>query len=204
MDFLFDGPSDAEDALVLAHGAGAAMDSAFLTEMAQGLAAEGVRVVRFEFPYMRARRETGARKAPDREAVLLETWREAVRVLGGGERLAIGGKSMGGRMASMVADELGVRALVCLGYPFHPPGRPERLRTAHLTSLRTRALIVQGTRDPFGRQDDVAGYRLAPGIRLHWLEEGDHDFRPRTGSGRTHRQNKEEAVAAMATFLRSS
>src|SRR5712691_2037708 len=143
--YLTDGPDDAQQTLVLAHGAGGAMDSTFLNIIARGLAARGMRVVRFEFPYMARRREGEKRGAPDREPVLLDAWRNVVRELG--TDVAIGGKSMGGRMASMVADELGVRGLVCLGYPFHPPGKPQQLRTKHLAALRTPTLIVQGERD---------------------------------------------------------
>jgi len=155
------------------------MDSAFMNAVAEAIARRGVRVVRFEFPYMAQARETGKRRPPDREAILLDTWRNVFRdVSGDGGRIAIGGKSMGGRMASMVADELGAHALVCLGYPFHAPGRPEKPRTAHLAALRTPALIVQGTRDPFGTREDVAGYDLAPGIRFEWLEGSGHDLSP--------------------------
>jgi uncharacterized protein len=201
---IFDGPEDGTT-IVLAHGAGAPMDSAPMTAMARGLAAEGLRVARFEFPYMRRRRETGERRPPDREPVLREAWRAAIEELGGGDRLAnrliIGGRSMGGRMASLVADEVGVRGLVCLGYPFHPPGQPDRLRTAHLRDLRTPALIVQGTRDPFGTPEDVAGYELSPAIQVVWLEDGDHSFKPRASSGRTEKQNVAEAVAAVVGFV---
>jgi predicted alpha/beta-hydrolase family hydrolase len=120
---------------------------------------------------------------------------------GPADRLAIGGKSMGGRMASLVADEAGVRGLLCLGYPVHPAGRPERLRTAHLASLRTPTLICQGTRDPLGGRDLVAGLTLSPSVRLCWLEDGDHDYRPRKASGRTAAQALAEAVAAAARFV---
>lgn len=205
MDWLFDGPEDAPR-IVLAHGAGAPMDSPSLQTLATGLAAEGLRVARFEFPYMRARRTEGRQRPPDREPVLLDTWRKAIQEMtgpGGAGPLVIGGKSMGGRMASMIADEAGVRGLVCLGYPFHPPGKPERLRTAHLADLRTPALVVQGTRDPFGTREEVAGYQLAPAIRLVWLEDGDHSFKPRASSGRTEAQNLREAVAAVAAFVKS-
>jgi predicted alpha/beta-hydrolase family hydrolase len=198
-DLLFDGPEEGP-ILVLAHGAGAPMDSPFMNAMAAGLGARGIRVVRFEFPYMHARRE-GARRPPDREPVLRETWRSVIERLGGAGRLVLGGKSMGGRIASLVADEAGARGLVCLGYPFHPPGKPERTRTAHLERLRTPTLIVQGTRDPLGSREDVAGYRLAPGIRIVWLEDGDHSFKPRVSSGRTERGNLEEAVASVAGFV---
>jgi uncharacterized protein len=202
-DLLFDGPPEAAQTLVLAHGAGGPMDSPFLNRVAQGVAAEGIRVVRFEFPYMHARRQGGKRGAPDREPVLRESWLDAVATLGGGGRVTIGGKSLGGRIASMVADEAGARGLVCLGYPFHPPGQPDRLRTKHLESLETRALIVQGTRDPFGTREDVAGYRLSPAIAIHWLEDGDHSWKPRASSGRTEAANLSEGIAAVCDFLKT-
>jgi predicted alpha/beta-hydrolase family hydrolase len=151
---------------------------------------------------MRARRETKRRTgAPDREPILRNSWKEVVERLGGGERLVIGGKSMGGRVASMVADEVRARGLVCLGYPFHPPGRPEKLRTGHLETLETPALILQGTRDAFGTPEDVAGYRLSPAIRVVWLEDGDHSWKPRASSGRTEAQNMADALAVMREFL---
>jgi uncharacterized protein len=202
IETLTNGPPDATDTLVLAHGAGAAMDSPFMEAMAEGISAAGIRVVRFEFPYMAARR-TGGRRPPDREALLLLAWREVAAQLGGGDVLVIGGKSMGGRMASMMADELGVRGLVCLGYPFHAPGRPEKPRIAHLQELRTPALILQGTRDSFGKPEEVEAYGLPPSVRLQWLEDGDHDFKPRSASGRTQRQNRDEAIAAVVSFIQS-
>jgi hypothetical protein len=198
---LLDGPVGARTTLVLAHGAGAPMDSPWMNAVAAGLAGRGVRVARFEFPYMQRRREEGRRGAPDREPVLRAAWRAAVDELGGGERLVIGGKSLGGRIASLVADELRARGLVCLGYPFHPPGRPERTRTAHLAGLATPALVVQGTRDPFGSREDVAGYALSPKIRVVWIEDGDHDLRSRARSGRSAEQNLGEALEAVAAFL---
>src|SRR5512141_1435909 len=147
MDMLFDGPANADRTFVFAHGAGGAMDTPFLNVIAKGLGERGIRVARFEFPYMAARREGRRKGAPDREPVLLDSWREAISQLGGGPSLAIGGKSLGGRMASLIADEQRVRALVCFGYPFHPPGRPDRLRTKHLSELTTPALIIQRARD---------------------------------------------------------
>ena len=202
-DLLFDGPDDAPTTVVLAHGAGAPMNTPFMNSVARGLAAGGgVRVVRFEFPYMRARRETKRRTgAPDREPVLRNSWKEVVEGLGGGAGLVIGGKSMGGRIASLIADEVGARGLVCLGYPFHPPGRPEKLRTKHLETLRTPAIIVQGTRDPFGTREDVAAYALSPAIRVVWLEDGDHSWKPRASSGRSEAQNMADGIAAVLQFL---
>jgi predicted alpha/beta-hydrolase family hydrolase len=197
--FLLDGPKG--QTIVLVHGAGAPMDSPFMDAMAAGLAEGGLRVVRFELPYMRRRRENGERRPPDREPVLREAWLEAIASLGGGEGLVIGGKSLGGRMASLVADEANVRGLVCLGYPFHPPGKLESLRTAHLRGLRTPTLIVQGTRDALGSRQEVAGYELSPAIRIVWLEDGDHSFKPRASSGRTETQNLAAAVVAVLRFV---
>jgi hypothetical protein len=198
---LIDGPKDAPHTLVLAHGAGGAMDTPFLNIVARGVAANGIRVVRFEFPYMAARRRGEGRGAPDREPVLLQAWRDVVTELGGGPGLVIGGKSMGGRMASMVADELQVRGLVCLGYPFHPPNRPGKTRTAHLDALRTPALIVQGTRDMFGTREDVGGYLLSPSIRIEWLEDGDHSFKPRKASGFSEKEHLARAVTLVSEFV---
>lgn len=202
-DLLIDGPDDASATLVLAHGAGAPMDSPFMNAMAERLSRRGHRVVRFEFPYMTGRRTDGRKRPPDRQPVLIDTWRSVVAALGGPQRLVIGGKSMGGRMASLLAAEDGARGLVCLGYPFHPPGRPERTRVEHLGALAVPTLIVQGTRDPFGTVDDVAGYRLSPAVSLAWIADGDHDLKPRRASGRSHDDALDEAAAAVDGFLGS-
>jgi predicted alpha/beta-hydrolase family hydrolase len=201
--YLIDGPSHALLTLVLAHGAGAPMDSPFMATVAGGLAGDNLRVVRFEFPYMRARREHRGRGAPDREPVLLDAWREVIQSLGGGPALAIGGKSLGGRIASMVADEAQVRAVICLGYPFHPPGKLPGARLRHLKSLRIPALIVQGTRDSFGNRGEVEKYELSPQIKIAWIEDGDHSFKPRARSGRTEPQNLTAAIDAVREFLKS-
>jgi len=200
-DLLFDGPADAATTIALAHGAGAPMDSEFMQVFAERLGADGFRVVRFEFPYMAERRETGKKKPPNRLPVLLETWQAVIDELGA-KNLIIGGKSMGGRMASLIADEAGVKGLVCLGYPFHAPGKePGPNRLEHLENLRTPALICQGTRDALGGFEEVAGYRLSAAIRLHWLEDGDHGFKPRKKSGLSEDENWQSAVTAIKKFV---
>lgn len=180
--FLFDGPEDAAVTILLAHGAGAPMDSASMAATAKALAAAGFRVARFEFAYMAARRY-GHRKPPPRADTVNPEYVAAVEALGAKGPLIIGGKSMGGRVASMVADELyaagKVAGLLCLGYPFHPPAKPEQLRTKHLAGLKTPTLICQGTRDEFGTREEVAGYTLSDQIEILWLEDGDHDLKPR-------------------------
>lgn len=181
--FLVTGPDDAAVTLLLAHGSGAPMDSPAMNAAADALAAEGLRVARFEFSYMAARRTEGSRRPPPRAETLNPEFRAAVADLATTRPLVIGGKSMGGRVASMVADELlaegRIAGLLCLGYPFHPPEKPAQLRTAHLMALATPTLICQGTRDPFGTKDEVPGYGLPERIRFLWLEDGDHDLKPR-------------------------
>lgn len=179
-DFLIDGPQDSPHTLVLAHGAGGGMRTPFMAAIAHEVSAAGIRVIRFEFDYMAA-----GKRRPEPAKTLLEKWRAVAKELGGASRLIIGGKSLGGRMASMVADELSARALICLGYPFHPPGQPEKLRTAHLQALATRTLIVQGTRDAFGSRDEVQSYDLSRRIHIEWIEGGDHSFRNREHIAKT-------------------
>jgi predicted alpha/beta-hydrolase family hydrolase len=208
-DLLISGPSDADGVLMLGHGAGAGMESAFMVQMADLLAARRVRTVRFEFAYMAARR-SGKRRPPPRGELLVPEYRAAVaqvRELERPRRLVIGGKSLGGRVASLLADELyaegAIRGLVCLGYPFHPPKQPEKLRTAHLQSLECPALVVQGERDPFGGKGEVETFGLARAIRVHWVGDGDHDLGPRGGSGYTRKGNLAAAADAVAEFLRA-
>ena len=203
--FLFDGPEDAPVTILLAHGAGAPMDSASMTAVARALAAAGFRVARFEFGYMASRRKLGVRKPPPRAEKLNPEYVAAVSELGATGPLIIGGKSMGGRVASMIADDLHsagkVAGLLCLGYPFHPPGKPDQLRTKHLAGLTTPALICQGTRDEFGTREEVSGYALAHKIKLLWLEDGDHDLKPRKSvSGFTAADHLRTLAAAVTEW----
>lgn len=115
----------------------------------------------------------------------------------------IGGKSLGGRIASLIADEAGVAGLVCLGYPFHSAGKPDRLRIDHLKTIRTPTLILQGDRDPLGRKDEVVGYKLPRKIQIRWLPDGDHSFKPRKAPGRTQEENWREGIKAVVQFIRA-
>ncbi len=181
--FLIIGPDDAPDTILLAHGAGGAMDSKSMVAASEALADVGFRVARFEFSYMASRRASGTRTPPPRAERLIPEYLAAVSELSTKGRLIIGGKSMGGRVASMAADNLhasgAIAGLLCLGYPFHPPAKPEQLRTAHLETLRTPTLICQGTRDEFGSREEVERYPLSAAIEILWLEDGDHDLKPR-------------------------
>ena len=176
------------------------MRSPFMQRMAAGLGERGVRVARFEFPYMQ-KKSQGQRTAPDRAPVLISAWKEALAAAFGGAPAVIGGKSMGGRIASMIADEVGAPGLLCLGYPFHPPKQPEKLRTAHLGELRTRTLIVQGTRDEMGTRQDVASYTLSKAIEILWIEDGDHSLTPRKRMGQDPKQAMQRVMDAVAELV---
>ncbi|MDQ0322515.1 putative alpha/beta-hydrolase family hydrolase [Pararhizobium capsulatum DSM 1112] len=199
--FIFDGNPDADVTILLAHGAGAPMDSASMTLAAAALASVGFSVARFEFDYMASRRSSGSRKPPPKAEKLTPEYLAAVERLSATGRLIIGGKSMGGRVASMVGDDLftasKIAGLLCLGYPFHPPEKPENLRTAHLEGMGTPALIVQGTRDEFGTRPEVETYHLSASIDVLWLEDGDHDLKPRKSiSGFTAADHMKTMAAA--------
>jgi predicted alpha/beta-hydrolase family hydrolase len=185
------------------------MDSAAMNAAAKALSDVGFRVARFEFAYMASRRAGDGRKPPPRAESLVDEYASAVRELSAAGPLIIGGKSMGGRVASMVADKLfadeKIAGLLCLGYPFHPAGKPAQLRTKHLVTLKTPTLICQGTRDEFGTHDEVAAYTLSDKIEILWLEDGDHDLKPRKKisgfSAANHLKTMADAVVAFATRI---
>jgi len=165
-------------ALVVGHGAGAGQKSPFMVRTAEGLAARGIATATFDFPYI-----TAGRHVPDRAPVLEQAWRDAIARAQqelSGLPLFIGGKSMGGRISSQVAAQEieGVSGLIFLGYPLHPPGKPEQRRDAHLPAVRQPMLFVQGTRDAFGTADEIRA--LLPRLQratLHEVPGGDHSFK---------------------------
>jgi uncharacterized protein len=183
------------------------MATPFLEAAARLLAERRIAVLRFEFAYMVSRGRTGSRGRVPRADSLVDEYRVAVNGVPARAPLLIGGKSMGGRVASLLADELytagRIAGLVCLGYPFHPPNKPDQLRTAHLERLACPALIVQGERDPFGSRAEVEALSLSPAIRFHWVGDGDHDLGPRGGSGHTRAGNLASAADAVAEFAKA-
>lgn len=182
------------------------MDSAGMAMITKALIGEGLAVARFEFAYMAARR-SGTRRPPPRAEKVMPEFIAAVGALNTTGSLIIGGKSMGGRVATMVADELqamgAIAGCLCLGYPFHPPAKPKTLRTAHLKDLQTPTLIVQGTRDPFGTEEEVPRYDLSPAIMIHWMPDGDHDLKPRKRlSGFSHTDHMATMAKVTADWVR--
>lgn len=190
--------------VVLAHGAGASMESEAMTGFTAALVAAGLVVVRFEFAYMAARR-TGVRRPPPKAERLLPEYRSALDAVldGFSGPVLLAGKSLGGRVAVMTAGEPldgRVAGVAVYGYPFHPPGDPAKTRLAPLDAARLPVLVCQGTRDPFGTAADVAAYPLPRHVRICWLPDGDHDLSPPRRSGHTLAGHWKTAAAAIAAF----
>jgi len=207
--FLFDGPQKtnktSKHIITFAHGAGAGMDSDFMAYFAEALGKRGLRVARFEFPYMAKRRADGKKRPPDRAPVLLETWRAVIEHFGA-DNCIVAGKSMGGRMASLIAAELEgaktpVRGAIYLGYPFHAPGKAMGSRELPLGDARTPTLILQGERDTFGPRAELEKFKFGRGVRVQYLPDGDHSFVPRKSSGHTRDGNWDAAIEAIAKFV---
>ncbi|MFL2516674.1 MAG: alpha/beta family hydrolase [Parasynechococcus sp.] len=200
-------PVEAKATLVFAHGAGSCMREPMLNSLSDGLTHQGWRVVRFEFPYMARQSLTGRRTFPDKLSVLLDAYRSVVEAVNKEiqQPLLIGGKSMGGRIASLVANSLYnddlIQGVVCLGYPFHPLKRPDQLRTEHLGSFSAPMLIVQGERDPMGGREEVDNYVLSDQIQIRWIADGDHSLSPRKRSGFTVKQNLDQAIRCVDVFM---
>ncbi|MDX1754776.1 MAG: alpha/beta fold hydrolase [Marinobacter sp.] len=205
--------TDCGAVLLLAHGAGAPADSPFMEQLANAIASRGITVVRLEFPYMKRRREDGRKRPPDRAEKLLASFRDAIArlrdELGPDAPLFIGGKSMGGRMASLLAaedeDRGAFSGALCFGYPFHPPGKVDKWRVEHFARLWCPVCVVQGTRDPFGKPDELAD-RLGDAVpfALHWLQGGNHDFLPLKASGLSQGDLIDEAAEVAAAFIHKS
>ncbi|MEF9673808.1 alpha/beta hydrolase [Pseudomonas sp. PCH446] len=188
--------------LILAHGAGAPMDSDFMNAMAARLATCGIAVLRFEFPYMAQRRLDGGKRPPNPQAACWSVGVRCTKVRGARSGGAVYRRQVhGGRMASLLADDLGASGLVCLGYPFYAAGKPEKPRVAHLAELATPTLIVQGERDALGNRPAVEGYALSPQVQVSWLAAADHDLKPLKASGFSHEQHLDTAAQQIHDFI---
>ncbi|PKF60506.1 alpha/beta hydrolase [Psychromonas sp. psych-6C06] len=211
MTFISNGPDDGP-LFLFAHGAGAPSDSNFMERIAIGLADKGILVIRFNFDYMQQRIQTGSKRPPERAPKLINQFETIINQLTekSNRPLVIGGKSMGGRMASLVASKyqenglMVIKGVACLGFPFHPAGKPQKLRTEHFDSVKSQQLIIQGTRDKLGSFEEVKDYHLPDDIKWAWLEDGDHDFKPRVKSGFTHEQHINTTIEHLAGFIKQT
>jgi predicted alpha/beta-hydrolase family hydrolase len=193
--------------VILAHGAGATMESSFMTRVAEGLAERGLAVARFEFAYMAARRTTGKKRPPPKAETLIGEWEAAIAAVAAAPEsvgpIVVAGKSMGGRVAAMAANlplDPRVVAVVCLGYPFHGLGRPAEIRLAPLQGILLPTLVLQGERDEFGNRAEVADLPVSEKVRFEWIEDGSHDFGPRGASPATLKSNIAHACDEIHAF----
>ncbi len=188
--------------IILAHGAGAGMNSEFMQTIAEKLARQNFEVVRFEFPYMQLISETGKRRPPDRMPKLLAAFDEVIAQFDDGVPLYLAGKSMGGRVASMLFEHSPAIGCFVFGYPFHPAAKPDRLRIEHLLEIEKPMHIFQGTRDRMGSLSDVTQYNLPQSVSLHWLNDGDHDLKPRKVSGFSREDHLNHIVSFIKDWVR--
>lgn len=192
---------------LMAHGAGAGKDSDWMVSMSNAIESLGLTVFRFDFPYMQKRAQDGKRRPPDRMPKLLEAFRAQIDALEvDSQKLIIGGKSMGGRVASLLAAESkqsGFEGIICFGFPFTPPGKPEQFRGDHLKELQVPTLILQGERDKFGGKEMLESFQLSDKVIYKLLADGDHSFKPRVRSGYTLDDNIQTAAETIGDFLKS-
>ncbi|HSP30607.1 MAG TPA: alpha/beta fold hydrolase [Halomonas sp.] len=195
--------------LLFAHGAGAGQHSPFMRQFVTSLVGQGVQVLCIDFPYMQQMQETGKRRPPPPVAQSLAQFTEWYALLSAlaPMPLWVGGKSMGGRVATLLASQPPYNGLVpgviAAGYPFHPIKAPDKLRLDHWPAIACPMLVIQGERDPFGTQEEVASYTLPANVQLAWLKDGDHDFKPRRSSGLTQTVLIDEATQVAASFVRA-
>ncbi len=185
-DIIVDKPACPKARILLAHGAGAASTSLFMQLLATKLVALDIEVWRFNFGYMQRFINTGKRSLPEKLLVLQQQFTEQIDNVMADLPLFIAGKSMGGRVASMLTEHSGVRAVFAFGYPFHPPKKP-CWRTEHFSSLNCPLFIAQGERDLFGSRAELSN-QVWSQVEICWLTDGDHDFKPRVRSGLTQQQ----------------
>jgi len=201
VSLIKNGPGNSSHVVVFAHGAGTAMDAAPLQRVATGLGQIGIDVVRFEFPYMHARRMGDVDRKPDADEILAGCFVDVIKKIDHPGKLVVGGWSLGGRIAVQIAKDVGAAAVVCVSYPFHPNRDPsDRLAVDRLQASELPALIVQGTRDSFGNQQQVRGYRLAQHVQVYWLQDANHALLPRERSGFTASQHLEDAITQLGRF----
>ncbi|MDP0588526.1 MAG: alpha/beta hydrolase [Candidatus Endonucleobacter bathymodioli] len=206
-NLIWNKAGDYSPLLILAHGAGAGMDSAFMVTMATLLCERNITVVRFNFPYMQQQQATGRKRPPDRKPKLIECWNEVIKQVKtrSSAPIFIGGKSMGGRIATMLEPDtmskLLVSGVICIGYPFYGAGKQDNPRIEHLKTVLLPHLIIQGDRDTMGNITTVLTYPLSKLIDIYWLKDGSHDLCPRKSSGLTHNQHLDKAAEVISNFI---
>lgn len=203
MNIISNGVTEPHAVVILAHGAGAGADSDFMQQLSDRFASLKIRVYRFNFGYMQKAIDEARRRPPTKIEGLQAEYLSVFNQISANTCLPvwIGGKSMGGRVASMIANDSDCAGVLCFGYPFHPPGKPEKLRVTHLETLAKPMLVVQGERDTFGNSNDIASYQLPSNIHIHMLTDGDHSLKPRKSSGISYDSHIQAATDSAVKFM---
>ncbi|WP_372740022.1 alpha/beta family hydrolase [Neptunomonas sp.] len=201
MDLLIEG-EPLFGRVIFAHGAGAGMESDFMKMVSRYLAERGLQVIRFEFPYMKQRRIDGKKRPPDRADKLVTAFKDTIEQFAGDVPIYLAGKSMGGRIATMILQSSDAQACFVFGYPFHPVGKLLTTRTDHFWLLSKPVYVFQGERDPMGCKDEVAQYSLPPTVQIRWLPDGNHDLKPRKVSGFTQQEHIHSALDEMLMLIK--
>jgi len=190
---------------IFAHGAGAGSESDFMQNMAALLSEQGIDVGLFDFEYMQIAKQTNKRRPPERAPKLLTYFEKVLTEANPELPLFIGGKSMGGRMASMLACDSAqlIKGVLAFGYPFHPPGKHEKLRIDHFGNIPCPFLVLQGERDTFGTKEEIMAMQLTHSPVFTWLTDGDHSLKPRKKSGITENDNRQHAAKSAVQFIKS-
>ena len=194
---------NAHATVLLAHGAGADLASEYLEKVVDKLNAHNFNVIRFNFPYMIMRQQDGKRRPPDRMPKLLDAMEQVVDLVASEQSLFILGKSMGSRVAVTLCENesIPVKGVACIGYPFHPQKKPEKLRLEPLQKTTKPVLILQGERDALGNKQEVLGYPISEHCSVSFFADGDHDLKPRVKSGYTLEEHLSRAIEQFVEFV---
>jgi len=205
MNPIIEGNQSATRLLILAHGAGAGMRHEFMQMLAQNLAAKDLCVLRFNFSYMQAIEQTGKRRPPEPVSQLIMQYAAVLDKFSNDySQIFLAGKSMGGRVATLLAQQAlpgKVKGILVYGFPFHPPKKQQPFKGAHLSIVKLPHLILQGERDPMGNRESLKAVSLDDKVQLSWLPDGDHSFVPRKRSGVSFAQNMSTTTQASMDFI---
>lgn len=199
--------NNAKALIIFAHGAGADMNHVYMEELTRLMLLQQLSVLRFNFPYMDKRKLDSKKRPPDRMPVLISCYQSIIAKVETELPIFIGGKSMGGRVAATLANDQplmdlhNIHGVICLGYPFHPIKKPEKLRLEPLQETQRPVLVLQGERDALGSKIEIAHYEISTRCQLHFFDDGDHDLKPRVKSGFNLAQHQNKAVSLIRGFI---
>lgn len=205
-NILINGPKEAKNILLLAHGAGAPMDSIFMNTISDGLNNNGIITFRFEFPYMEKRR-SGKNTFPDKLDVLCDFYKKIyfnIKKANPDKNIWLGGKSMGGRVSTLISRSLDIKGVIVFGYPFHPINKLDKLRLESLQLSGPPILIIQGTRDKFGTITEVKKYKIHKNNTIFWIKDGDHSYNTLKKSGLSSKDAIVQAYNEASIFIKKT